>query len=443
MAPAPAMTSLDDIGKPPPGVVLPPKDIKTTIEKTAGFVVRNGTAFEERIRTKESTNPKFSFLHSTDPYNSFYLWRLSEIKDGRGTDVAAGRAGEQIAAREPEKPKGPPEPPEFEFSARMPTINAQDLDVVRLTALYSAKNGRSFMGTLLQREGGNFQFDFLRPQHSLYQYFTRLVDQYTMLIQGSTLDDGRIERLRIAALERNVKDRYQILERAKQRAEWAKYQEQQKVKKEEEAEAEKVAYAQIDWHDFVVVETVLFTEADEQAELPPPTSLSDLQTASLEQKAMMAVNPAHMRIEEAFPGDEPTYQSPTMAPPVQMPPPIPAYAGPTPPVPPMHPSMPIAVQMGNGFNGQPQLSEEEQRILERAEDRARAEQAQAAARAPTGQVKVRNDYVPRAQARRQNAATALCPNCKQQIPVDELENHMRSKPHPCPEHSYSKLTLCS
>ena len=30
----------------------------------------------------------------------------------------------------------------------------------------------------MQREAKNFQFDFLRPQHSLFQYFTKLVDQY-------------------------------------------------------------------------------------------------------------------------------------------------------------------------------------------------------------------------------------------------------------------------
>ena len=42
-------------------------------------------------------------------------------------------------------------------------------------------------------------------------------------------------------------------------------------------------------------------------------------------------------------------------------------------------------------------------------------------------MRIRSDYVPRAQARRlqTNVPTALCPNCKQQIPVSELEQHMR------------------
>ena len=40
------------------------------------------------------------------------------------------------------------------------------------------------------------------------------------------------------------------------RAEWERQQERQKRKEEEAKEKERVAYASIDWHDFVVVETV-------------------------------------------------------------------------------------------------------------------------------------------------------------------------------------------
>merc|ERR1711977_265078 len=150
------------------------EEIKALLEKTAGYVARNGNVFEDRIREKEKHNPKFSFLSPNDSYNAYYLWRLSEIKEGRGTAVAAGRAGE--AEAEPEKPQGPPEPPEFHFSARMPNISAQDLEVVRLTALFVAKNGRQFMTTLSQRETGNYQFDFLRPNHTLHSFFQRLID---------------------------------------------------------------------------------------------------------------------------------------------------------------------------------------------------------------------------------------------------------------------------
>lgn len=376
----------------------------------------------DRVREKERNNPKFSFLNSSDAYAPFYQWRLTEIKEGRGTAVAAGRPGEAAAAPEPEAPKGPAEPPGFHFSARMPIINAQDLEVVKLTALYVAKRGKSFMTALSQREARNFQFDFLRPQHSLYQFFTRLVDQYTILLRQEGIDEATSEKKRLAELEYNVKSKFHILDRAKQRAEWVKYQEQQKQKREEEEEQERIAYAQIDWHDFVVVETVLFTEVDDQAELPPPTSLNDLQSASLEQKAMISLNP--MRIEEAMPTDqeEPTYYNAYPA----QPEPVPAVQ-PAGPVFPQQPAQPMPMPMPMPAAAAASTAQEE-------EQRAPAPAQQPVApptgprNAPTQQpMRIRSDYVPRAQARRLNNAgpTALCPNCHQQIPVGELDQHMR------------------
>lgn len=77
-------------------------------------------------------------------------------------------------------PKEPP--PEFEFIADPPSISAFDLDVVKLTAQFVARNGRQFLTQLMQKEQRNYQFDFLRPQHSLFNYFTKLVEQYTKVI---------------------------------------------------------------------------------------------------------------------------------------------------------------------------------------------------------------------------------------------------------------------
>jgi splicing factor 3A subunit 1 len=318
---------------------------------------------------------------------------------------------------EAEKPKGPPEPPEFHFSARMPNISAQDLEVVRLTALFVAKNGRQFMTTLSQRETGNYQFDFLRPNHTLHSFFQRLIDQYTTLLRAGGMDGegGKLQQMRIKQLQGNVDDKFHVLGQAKQRAEWFKFQDEQKAKKEEEAEKEKMTYAQIDWHDFVVVETVVFTEADDQAQLPPPTSLSELQFASLDQKAMMSVNSHNMRIEEAMPEDTDYYNNYPQQPQQMAPPPIPqpAYQ-------PQH--------QDTRMRNTDEEDEEEQRIRERMEARQRAQQAQAEAKGGAAPMKIKENYIPRAAARvanRQNMV--LCPNCRQQMPASELEEHMRSK----------------
>lgn len=324
-------------------------------------------------------------------------------------------------ATETRNPQGPPEPPEFYFSARMPNISAQDLEVVRLTALFVAKNGRQFMTTLSQRETGNYQFDFLRPNHSLHNFFQRLIDQYTSLLRacGSDGEGGKVQQERIRELEQNARDKLYVLARAKQRAEWFKFQDQQRQKKEEDAEKENVSYAQIDWHDFVVVETVLFTETDDQAILPPPTSLSELQFASLDQKAQMSISSHNMRIEEAFPSEEDAIYSSQLPQTQQLqPPPIstfhPVYQ------PPQQPTKQRPSE---------EEEEEEQRIRERSEARARAQQAQAEAKGDAAPMKIKENYIPRAAARaaKQGSQLALCPNCKQQFPYSELDEHMRSR----------------
>lgn len=123
----------------------------------------------------------------------------------------------------------------------MPNIDGGDLDIVRVTALFVAKNGRSFLTTLSQRENRNFQFDFLRPNHSLHQFFLRLVDQYTELLRSGPPESSasKAEQLRIQELQHNLSDKFHVLTRAKGRAEWAKYQNAQKVAKEEAEEQEK------------------------------------------------------------------------------------------------------------------------------------------------------------------------------------------------------------
>ncbi|ROT41663.1 Surp module [Sodiomyces alkalinus F11] len=418
-----AAAVLDDI-KPPAGVVLPPREIRNILEKTAGYVARNGFVFEDRIREKERANPKFSFLNKTDAYYGYYQWRLEEIKAGRGTAIAAGRAGEAAAAV-PEKPKGPPKPPDFKFSARMPRINQKDLDVLRLTALFVAKNGRQFMSQLAQREAGNPQFQFLIPNHTFHNFFQHQVDQYTALLRSSGLsgEGGKLQQQAMAELQSNVDDKYQVLHRAKQRAEYARHQETEKQKKEEEEEKKKIEFARVDWNDFVVVETIVFNESDEQANLPPPTNLAELQYASLEERNNASIS-ANLRIEEAMPGEEDlTYNAQPQPQPSY---PLPVHTGHAP----QQPQQQVYHGAQTGPAGAPQrrpeVEEEERRIKEREEARAREQQARAEALGGTAPMKIRENYVPRAMQRTsQSVQTALCPNCKQQIPMNELEAHMR------------------
>lgn len=43
-------------------------------------------------------------------------------------------------------------PAEYEYIADPPSISAFDLDIVRLTALFAAKNGRTFINHIMNKE---------------------------------------------------------------------------------------------------------------------------------------------------------------------------------------------------------------------------------------------------------------------------------------------------
>lgn len=427
--------------KPPEDLVIPPAQIRGILEKIAGYVDRNGKAFEKRILDKETNNPKFSFLKDGDAYRPYFDWRLSEIRAGRSTDMAAGRPGEGATAiaqqqRQAEK-KGPEKPPDFQFSAKMPNINAQDLDVVKLTALFVAKNGRTFQTTLSQKERENYQFQFLHQHHSLNPYFSRLVDQYSLLLGARGTDGAKEEQKRVAELQRNIDDKFHVLARAKQRAEWDKHQARQKVEKTDKEEKDSIAYAQIDWHDFTIVETVVFTEADDEAELAPPPNLNDLQSASLEQKAMMSVSGPGRRIEEAMPTDDMdiSYDTPAQAQPQangyahQVPQNQP-YPQPTPSpigMPLRASNSPLPPPPANNSMVPPPPTLGYDRAGERDAANDAAARARAAANPANAPLNIRHDYAGRTGRPGANArvATSKCPRCNQQIPNTQWEEHVK------------------
>merc|ERR1711933_477879 len=65
-----------------------------------------------------------------------------------------------------------------------------------------------------------------------------------------------------------------VLDKAMSRFAWDEQEEAQRVSREEEEKEEKEQMAQIDWHDFVVVETIAFTAEDENIALAAPIDVS-------------------------------------------------------------------------------------------------------------------------------------------------------------------------
>lgn len=276
--PQPEETTLS---KPVIGIIYPPPEVRNIVDKTASFVARNGPEFENRIRQNEVNNSKFNFLNPTDAYHAYYQHKVKEFKEGKGQEPVAPKgllfqprsAPEAVKIPEVFVPKDPP--PEFEFIVDPPSISAYELDVVKLTAQFVARNGRQFLTTVMQREQRNYLFDFLRPQHSLFNYFTKLVEQYTkILIPPKNLKEK---------LTKESMSYREILEEVRYRVEWLKFQERERKKEEDALERERVAYAQVDWHDFVVVETVDFQQ-NESGNLPPPTTPDEVGARILTQE---------------------------------------------------------------------------------------------------------------------------------------------------------------
>ncbi|KAL7312060.1 SF3a splicing factor complex subunit [Mucor circinelloides] len=351
------------------GIIYPPPDIRKMIDKAAANLATKGPELENHIR-ETNKDGRFNFLNPNDPYYAYYRFKYQEVKDGKAPQV---NLNAQDRVQEPVKLQpvslAPKEPEPFEFSATMPSMSAQDLDIMKLTAQFAARNGRAFISQLGQRESRNYQFDFLRPSHSLFPYFTELVKQYTkVFLPPKDLQEK---------LQANKDNKYHILERVKERVEWVAWQEAEKKKKNDEDEKERLAYASIDWHDFVVVETVEFTDADEQTELPPPMSLSELENMSLAQKRLAAMP------TEALPQSGQT------------------------------PAEPEDVDMDESDDETNQPAA--QPVMPKLPDTS----------AP---IKIRTDYKPKLYGTTANkgaVATERCPRCGEAIPVAEMAEHMR------------------
>ncbi|XP_050373101.1 probable splicing factor 3A subunit 1 [Argentina anserina] len=275
------------------GIIHPPPDIRSIVDKTSQFVAKNGPDFEKRIIASNENNPKFKFLKSSDPYHAYYQHRLSEFRaqaqssgqqpSTEGDDSAAPESAVMAAPAadgEEGTPKPDPsapfrvarkvlEPPEAEqYTVRLPEgITGEELDIIKLTAQFVARNGKSFLNGLSNRESNNPQFHFLKPTHSMFMFFTSLADAYSkVLMPPKGLTDK---------LKNSVADMTTVLERCVHRLEWERSQEQARQKAEDEIEQERIQMAMIDWHDFVVVETIDFAD-DEDEDLPPPMTLEEV-----------------------------------------------------------------------------------------------------------------------------------------------------------------------
>lgn len=289
------------------GLIYPPPDMRSEsedeilwvsankfsgiIDKTAGVIAKspNASALEDKIRQTQATDPRFAFLNDEDPYHLYYRWKVAvsqeEAEDiAKGIVPAAAAAPAAKASEEPEDLMPGYEPKAWEFKVDLPGVTAADLDILRLTALFHARRGRSFLSALSVREGRNYQFDFLRPSHSLYGYYNRMVESYQKVIHPPP---GQVDS--IVKADADPEAKWKTLEEGRQRAVWEQSKRKRENEKAKERDEEAEAFAAIDWQDFVTVETIEFTQADMELDLPPPTSSDKLRVMSMAEKRMASM----------------------------------------------------------------------------------------------------------------------------------------------------------
>lgn len=279
-------------------VIIPPPELRKIIDKTAAFVGKNGKAFEKRILDKNVGNIKFDFLNQTNPFNKYYLQAVDKValkihqqtvestaeqkqkqKQEEGSiEVDEEKAKEDMEVAVEKKPKLKAfadiakktqrqeeikKPRDFQFLIKHPNlqdystaaqITPKQIEVLKLAAQSAAVLGQDFVDRLSREQKLNREFDFLRSSNRFHRYFLALVDSYVKLV------DKEERQKQFTFLEREFDTRARILERCVQRVEYKKQQlfkEAEKLRKDSD---EKVSYVQIDWGDFVVVETLDFDD---------------------------------------------------------------------------------------------------------------------------------------------------------------------------------------
>lgn len=312
------------------GLIVPPPEVKEILETTARFVAKR-PALEARVLQQHDNDPRFSFLQREDPYHAYYRLKISQFRNqataavpqpsatgtnapdtnGTPTQTASAnadplsngnppdtptnaslqsqpttdassapptaatsttkrradvsylksvRAKEAAARREPRNP-----PPDDLFTLLTPSPSPYPLtvDVMKLTAQFVARYGRDFGAAVSQKERRNSLFDFMRPMHPHFLMFQRLVEAYTAILGGEKGKDGD----RVREVMEMGKGEEHVMERVWYMHDWDCMQ----AEREQEAamnESERVKGAQMDWHDFVVLETVEVD--DKEVDLPAP-----------------------------------------------------------------------------------------------------------------------------------------------------------------------------
>ena len=266
-----------------------------------------------------------------DPVAKALLFQRAKIKERKDKETQTNESTDGSSSSNHDEQQNQHEDivPKPIYTTPIPPKNISQcqLEIIKMTAQFVALNGGGnknnvFMRELTIQEWENPIFGFLQPRHGHYAYFTQLVDIYRRILQrtvllhersvseekktlqnvgnasdtsGSSLfmlmqlkkivgldtsseqNDIVMSQLKdeIQSIENMAGNIHHCLDRAAYQAEYDRYVE---AKRQEELEkmmnegADGVlgGSARVDWHDFVIVETIDFPVDEVVDSLPPP-----------------------------------------------------------------------------------------------------------------------------------------------------------------------------
>lgn len=290
-------------------IIYPPPELRTVVDITAHFVAKNGKEFERKLLETESSRLKFAFLLSDSPYHNYYNSKIEhfianpneEAERTRKLQPVAKSSSSASSLRQPtasstttsvptgattiskksqvfitEKPVSDPYP--FYYRVQLPkdkNLTPQELEIIQTAAQYTAKNGRQFYQALYNREQSNHQFDFLKPQHRLFPLFSKYVEIYQKIIDPPQAIIDDLLKLSLTSMDSSmskeslngdgvgpkITGKAKMLQMLYNKAEWEKMQSEMKRRETAEKEYEETG-KDVNWYDFIVVETIDFTDED-------------------------------------------------------------------------------------------------------------------------------------------------------------------------------------
>lgn len=231
------------------GIIIPPRQIREVIEKTARYVFERGPQLEAEILEREKGNPTFAFISFEDPYRPYYDRILASMSNASAAEPPSA------ATPQPAGPAPEDEPffSQLLFALQLPKIKAVELAILKKTSRAVSSRGPSFYEKLLSSHSD--KLSFLRPSHRLFPLFAALTDQYSSI-------KNRKNEL-INELRAEISDPTKLVSRCEIRRDQANSKAEETKRMLVEGRQGNTA---VDWDTFVILKTIDFAEGKKSDE---------------------------------------------------------------------------------------------------------------------------------------------------------------------------------